>query len=318
MKRSIRHNLERTLHLHLGSLLFCSVLFLGKTAERARAQDQGRTRGQDHALRRSVALLLLLTTLLAGGCAHSPTTAPAPARLSHLLEGKVVVAFQPPRRDFPFEIPLSRSEAAGEIGSFGGLVPILGHPGGVFLAPVGLVFGAAYGAVAGAPDARRRPAVASVTEVLERHPFPLAFARRLRARIPDHLIVDEAVEAPTPDPRMGRRNHTGLPVPFQTIENRYEFFFEEGWDQLLVVRVVNRGLMGSFGVNPRLSLRITLHVSLIRTADGEQLGGFYVRHASRHKAKFTRWGADDARLFEEELIHSYEQLAIQVADALAR
>jgi hypothetical protein len=261
--------------------------------------------------RKSIAILLLLSVLLAGGCAHSPTKAPAP-RLSHLLEGNVVIAFHPPRRDFPFEIPLSRSEAAGEMGAVVGLGPLTGHPVGLLWAPIGLPLGAVYGAAAGAPEVQRRTAVASVTEVLDRHPFPSGFAWRLRARIPDHLTVDEGLEAAAPDLQTGLRN----PSPFRAVENRYQAFCDDGWDQVLVVRVVHRGLMGAGGVNPRLSLRMTFHISLVRTADGAQLGAFYARHASPRKARFTRWGADGARLFEEELINCHEQLAIQVARAL--
>jgi hypothetical protein len=162
-------------------------------------------------------------------------------------------------------------------------------------------------------------AVASMTEVLERHPFPSAFARHLRARIPDHILVDETIEAPRPDRRMGNRNHDGfLSAPFQIMENRYEVFSQLGWDQLLVVSVLTYNFGGSAAINPPLSWHITLHISLVRTADGVQLGSFYARHSSGRKEWFTTWGADNARLFEEELIDSYEHLAAQVAEALAR
>jgi hypothetical protein len=83
---------------------------------------------------------------------------PAPARLSHLVQEKVVVAFNPPRNDFAFEIPLSRTEAAGKMGTTMGLGPLFGegHLSLLFWTPVGLGLGAVYGAAAGAPNARRR------------------------------------------------------------------------------------------------------------------------------------------------------------------
>ena len=80
------------------------------------------------------------------------------------------------------------------------------------------------------------------------------------------------------------------------------------FDTVLELRLLNLGLIGPADANPDLAVFVKARLRLVRVADGAELYTYtWVQSSGCHK--FTDWGADDAKLFREQLK--------QIADAMA-
>jgi hypothetical protein len=86
-------------------------------------------------------------------------------------------------------------------------------------------------------------------------------------------------------------------------------------DTVLEVQVRSAALTGEGGVNPSLALCLEARATLFRVSDHVELYSCPV-HYRGEKRKFTKWAANDARLFRQELKRCYHDVSTTMVDQL--
>ncbi len=84
----------------------------------------------------------------------------------------------------------------------------------------------------------------------------------------------------------------------------------------LEIQVLSAGLQGRPGPNPPLALCVEARGTLIRTTDGAEVYSCPIHYRSEER-KFTKWAAEDARLFRQEMERCYREISTTMADQLA-
>ena len=90
---------------------------------------------------------------------------------------------------------------------------------------------------------------------------------------------------------------------------------DQGTATALEIQVVSAALQGRQGPNPPLALCVEARGTLVRVVDGTELYSCPVCYRSEQR-KFTKWAADDARLFRQELERCYHEVSVTIADQL--
>ncbi len=178
---------------------------------------------------------------------------------------------------------------------------------GVGLAPVAALVGGIYGAVTAEPASKVQEAERALKN---------AFAE---------LNVSEAIQDLVPQVATAETGHRFVSLAEHPAASPepvdYRSPASEGVDTILEVSVPVLGLVGPVGVNPPLQLVVQACARLIRTADGTTLytlppvATHPLAYASPGR-KFVEWGAEDARLFREELDRAYQTLAEKIVEEL--
>jgi hypothetical protein len=88
-----------------------------------------------------------------------------------------------------------------------------------------------------------------------------------------------------------------------------------GCDSVLMVRVVEAGFAAESTLNPPMAVEIQLEIRVVRAADGEELFADVLQYRGERRA-FTKWGANDARLFRRELKKAQGTFAEVIYDEL--
>jgi hypothetical protein len=90
---------------------------------------------------------------------------------------------------------------------------------------------------------------------------------------------------------------------------------EKNIDTILEISVLCFNLTGKEDVNPPLALFMTVRTRLIRSADNTMLYDSTLEFMSGTR-RFTKWTANDAQQFIEELDRAYQSLAEKIVDEL--
>jgi hypothetical protein len=182
----------------------------------------------------------------------------------------------------------------------------LGLALGIGLAPIAAVVGSVYGAIAAESAEKVKQAEAAlknafvdlkVWEAMGDRVFEVA-----QDRTSHHLVL---VAEPPPD-TPGEKTDEGSRA-------------RAGVDTVLEVSISSVALVAPPAVNPPLALILQACARLVRTADGAELypsGGDdppALAYASASR-RFVEWGAEDARLFREELGRASQSLAEKIVD----
>jgi len=284
--------------------------------------------GPSNRHRRSLGLVVMLC-LAALGCSHTPVgPPPVPAELHGTL-GTVEVVSDPHRPIIDLRPPAKTpgegartgvAIATGDtivVGSaergsrLGDALSQCGQTGqGVLLCTLGLssflVTSAAVGGVVGAVLAEPAARVEEAEASLEGAVVPMELRERLRHAVVQTLGQRTPVSLdsrPQPDPPTG-----GGP-------RRLWSRSERPMDATLTLRVRYVGLVGR-GVNPRLTLLMTVGATLLRPGDGTVLYAHTFEYRSQEERVFTAWGANRAQVFREEMARASETLAQQIVTHL--
>ena len=84
----------------------------------------------------------------------------------------------------------------------------------------------------------------------------------------------------------------------------------------LGIAVEKASLEGDGRINPSLALCIQARATVFRASDRAEVYSWPIHYRSRAR-KFTQWGADDARLFRQELNRCYQQIGSAIVDQLS-
>jgi len=93
------------------------------------------------------------------------------------------------------------------------------------------------------------------------------------------------------------------------------YLTSQGVDTALEIHVISAALCGKEGVNPGLVLNVEAEASLLRASDGAQLYSCPVHYRSGQH-QFTAWGADNAKLFRQELDQCQREMSKTIVDQL--
>ncbi len=86
----------------------------------------------------------------------------------------------------------------------------------------------------------------------------------------------------------------------------------QGFDKLMMLRVINYGLSGKDGHDSALAVNVAVRVSFVQTADATQGETFYAEHTSSAR-KFFVWAENNGELFREEFRHGMLKVAEQIS-----
>ncbi len=89
----------------------------------------------------------------------------------------------------------------------------------------------------------------------------------------------------------------------------------QGFDTVLAIFVFHQNLHGAGRINPPMALEASVHVHLVRAADGALLYAFPLDYRGRAQT-FTRWAAHGAKPFRGELEHCRQAFAAAVVHQL--
>lgn len=98
-------------------------------------------------------------------------------------------------------------------------------------------------------------------------------------------------------------------------QSAHDYLASQGIDTALEIQILHPGLKGGGGVNPSLVFCTDVRASLIRVRDGRELASVPLKYQSE-KHKFTRWAANDAQLFREEIERCNQTLTEKIADEI--
>jgi hypothetical protein len=93
------------------------------------------------------------------------------------------------------------------------------------------------------------------------------------------------------------------------------YLLSQGAGTALEIHVENAVLAGNGGINPKLALSVEARATLLRSRDGQQLYSCPVHYRSQGR-HFTKWAAQDAKLFRQELQKCYRELSAGMVDQL--
>ncbi len=161
--------------------------------------------------------------------------------------------------------------------------------GGLLLSPLALV----VGAIKAAPAAKVEEATAALNKALG----DLKVQETLRDR-----VLQEARE---------QTRHNFVLIQDQA---PYSSLADKGIDTVLEIGVEGPGLAGS-GINPKLPLGMSVRARLIRVSDGTVLYSDNWTYSASGR-KFTKWSADNAKQFREEVDRACQSLAEQIVKQL--
>ena len=86
----------------------------------------------------------------------------------------------------------------------------------------------------------------------------------------------------------------------------------QGFDRMMMVRVINYGLSGKDGHDSDLSVNMTVRVTFIQLSDATQGDTFYAEHTSLER-KFFVWAENNGELFREEFRRGVQNVAEQIS-----
>ena len=87
----------------------------------------------------------------------------------------------------------------------------------------------------------------------------------------------------------------------------YESLHKNGVDTVLELSVVSLGMQGETGVDPDLTLTLTVTGRLVRAGDGFVLKNKTLTHRSNPHV-YSTWGANEGEFFQRELEAAYKGL----------
>ena len=95
----------------------------------------------------------------------------------------------------------------------------------------------------------------------------------------------------------------------------YSSLADKGIDTVLEIGVAELRFEGK-GINPPLTLFVSVRVRLIRVSDETELYVYTLDPPSTNARKFTEWAADDARPLRDELEDFNQYLAKHIVEKL--
>lgn len=252
------------------------------------------------------AMSLLMSFLLITGCAHQPQPpSPLPESVQQQL-GRIGVVVRARGEDEPLRIP-----GAGRIGSIGRGASVgavmgaglgaQGAAGAYILAPfaiagglaLGLVGGAAYGAVAS--EAWEEPS-AAFRSVLEEVSLTKTLPERLAdfSRMHGYEMTDLSRVLPSDPPQ----------------KFGYSAAVTDGIDTVLEIEDLTVNLApAEFMVKPQRGLVLSAHAQLIRVVDGAIIDERIVADEQGPVLDLDSWMANHAGRFREEVVQASQRLA---------
>ena len=153
------------------------------------------------------------------------------------------------------------------------------------------VYGAVGGVLTGVPEADMRKAEKAMNLAIRDEPLVpgvLVQIQRLISGSPptNFMMIPAAMTTNASEASMTNADYRTLAGP--------------DVDSLLLFKLVNERFAPGKGSNPRMAVDINLNVRIIRVSDGAELFMKTLEYQGG-KLQFTRWGADDAKLFRAEL-----------------
>lgn len=267
-----------------------------------------------------IRIRLLILILFLHGCAATPaiyTMPPAEVEAARSDIHTVGVVLRPSPGEQVVAMP-ARGAGEGLVrgAAIGAALPaVVGFvspvPGGaalgVVLAPVGLVAGGVYGAVAALPP----EVIDTAEQVLQQ-----AVDRQDRDSLLE-LFQNEVQ-------RLGneRTVHLFLPVDAQDAETlERNAFAPEACtvppiDTLLEIRIERAGLIGAYRINPPVDVFVQMSARLIRIRDDQELLHEIVVCKSDEEKTLMEWSADGGHAFVEEFKGCAPELAEKIVDDL--
>ncbi len=264
-----------------------------------------------------VTSLLLLTGQL--GCASGPRLLPPPpsaqVRATLGTIGVVAARLAP---ETTVESPTSgkgsgaaKGAAAGFFGTAAGLVqsglfylaffpPAALVLGGVVL--TGGVVGGVYGAVAAEDAAKVQEAETALKSVLGAEKVQEAMRERVfrvaRDQTRHRFVVLEGHDSTSLDEEVS-----------------YRSLAREGVNTILEISVPIVGLSGPAGINPPLTVVMTVRTRLVQVGDATPIHEATLEYRARTRT-FTEWAVNSAQPFRDELDHAYQTLAEKIVEEL--
>jgi len=257
-----------------------------------------------------VSLLVLL--VIQPNCAHAPKHQTAPllseeqkAQLGTM--GVVTANFQP---EFTFREPMPKGQAAatGAMAGFAGCVlgglysgNPLGAAAGVVISPVGALVGGVYGTIEGVTESKKKETASALNEVVMDFKIQEMMRDRFLAVARDKttypfILLDE--KGPT--------------VPDDEVN--YHPISDKGVDTVVEISVLRYGLWAEPGMNPPLSLFMTVTTKLKRVSDGVVVCNHTFRYEGLEKLKFTKWALDHGKPLRDGMDRSFESLSKEMVE----
>ena len=258
------------------------------------------------ATRHSIVIFLSIALLLLQwGCAHAPPPRPFRPTLSEEVRTTlgtigVVPADVIPETQFKgptrgrlhgaWKGAMEALEGAG--GGMG-----VGGPGAIIVIPIVIGVFAVTGMTVGAIMAESGSEVKEVEATLTKAPGELKVQETFRDR-----VLQEARE---------QTRHNFVLIQDQA---PYSSLADKGIDTVLEVGLVGLRFEGE-GVNPKLTLVMNVRARLVRVQDETNVYSDNWTYSASGR-KFTKWAADNAKQFREEVDRACQSLAEQIVKQL--
>ena len=253
------------------------------------------------ATRYSIVIWLSITLLLLQwGCAHAPPYPQPPSEEVRAALGTIGVVSAAVTSETQLKGPTrGKLHGAGKGAAYGALQGMVaGLEAYIIGAPVFGAIGGTIGLGLGAIIARSGSEVKETEAALTKALGELKVQETIRDR-----VLEEARE---------KTQHTFVLVEDQV---PYSSLADKGIDTVLEVGVLELKFEGK-GINPPLTLVMSVRARLIRVSDETELYVYTLDPPSTNARKFTEWAADDARPLRDELEDINQYLAKQIVEKL--
>ncbi len=254
------------------------------------------------ATRHSIVIWLSITLLLLQwGCAHAPPYPQPPSEEVRAALGTIGVVSAAVSSETQLEAATGgKLHGAGKGALHGGLMGVgLAAQGGytIIAAPFTAAAGSVIGLGLGAIIARSGSEVKETEAALNKALGELKVQETVRDR-----VLQEARD---------KTRHTFVLVEDQV---PYSSLADKGIDTVLEVGLVGLRFEGE-GVNPKLTLVMNVRASLVRVQDETNVYSDNWTYSASGR-KFTKWAADNAKQFREEVDRACQSLAEQIVKQL--